>query len=454
MLTEGFHRYCDKEAADNPYFYDTEYHVMRYNRLSCLLPVTLRCSDREMSLLYEVTGMKSLIDLSEESAYSLSMCRTVLQGIKEVLSQLEDYLLEPAYLSYEPEDIYLDGDSIRWIYGPVRTDDITGKMTDLLSWLLTKVDYEDTAAVNLMYRVFWTVRKQGVRRSLIEECLKEEEKLPYADPERKGDSYDDFFAEEEREQEEDQEKDQEDEERRAGKGKTILLVTGVTVTAAGGLFAMWLLILSFRIGYYYPSRRILAAVWLIFGAAAAGLLYLYLSGHIRHTDTEDDDDSDENKLSQPSDIIQTTSGWLENEQGQIPEAIRKLNDVNPEEHRGPDPDATTVLSAIRQKMPYLKSLDTGEIYMIDSVPFYIGSDRTANRMVISDASVSRRHAVILRNPGEDPYLVRDLGSTNGTWVRGIRVVSGESETLEYGSVVCFAQKKYRFLWNKPPADML
>lgn len=458
MLTEGFHHYCIKEAEDNQYFYETEYHVMRYNRLPSLLPVMLRCSDREKRLLYEVTGMKSLADLSEEGKYSLSVCRTVLRGISDVLLQMEEFLLEPACLSYEPEDIYLDTDRIRWIYGPVRADDITEKMMDLLSWLLTKVDYEDTAAVNLMYRVFWCVRKQGVRRSLIEDCLDEEEKLPYADTERKGDSYEDFFEGEDEGKEEERRDDCNAE--RGEKRRRLLLAMGGILTATEGLFALWLLILSFRIGYYYPSWRILAAVWLIFGAASASLLYFFLTGNRQSADKMqsagkmEEDTYNKDRTEEPVHIIQSTSGWTQTEPGQVPDAIRRLYDVNPADYQGGDSDATTVLSAIRQKMPYLKSLDSGELYMIDTVPFYIGSDRTGNRMVISDSSVSRRHAVIIRNAGEESYLVRDLGSTNGTWVRGIRVISGESETLDYGSVVCFAQKKYRFLWNKPPADML
>ncbi len=54
----------------------------------------------------------------------------------------------------------------------------------------------------------------------------------------------------------------------------------------------------------------------------------------------------------------------------------------------------------------------------DGAPVGIGRDR-ANAIRLDDERVSRAHAEIESNA--DGFVVRDLGSTNGTWIRGERV---------------------------------
>jgi FHA domain-containing protein/uncharacterized protein DUF1707 len=62
-------------------------------------------------------------------------------------------------------------------------------------------------------------------------------------------------------------------------------------------------------------------------------------------------------------------------------------------------------------------------------PWTIGR-ADACRLVIASPSVSRRHAVLKRT--DDGFEVRDLGSTNGTWVNGWRV---ERATVRDGDVL-------------------
>ena len=70
------------------------------------------------------------------------------------------------------------------------------------------------------------------------------------------------------------------------------------------------------------------------------------------------------------------------------------------------------------------------------------------QMILIDKTISRQHAVILKGRKKDHYEIRDLGSTNGTWLKGIPVNTDHADSLEDGDVVGFAQKKYRFIVRK------
>jgi hypothetical protein len=67
-------------------------------------------------------------------------------------------------------------------------------------------------------------------------------------------------------------------------------------------------------------------------------------------------------------------------------------------------------------------------------PWIIGRDRRC-RLILADGTVSRAHAELRRDG--DAWEVRDLGSTNGTWVNGWRVdraTLGPGDELSLGDV--------------------
>lgn len=65
-----------------------------------------------------------------------------------------------------------------------------------------------------------------------------------------------------------------------------------------------------------------------------------------------------------------------------------------------------------------------------------------NRIVIDDSSISRKHALLQRLDGGDIFLV-DLGSSNGTFVNGLRV--SIPVTLQPGDAVTFGATHCQFV---------
>jgi hypothetical protein len=88
----------------------------------------------------------------------------------------------------------------------------------------------------------------------------------------------------------------------------------------------------------------------------------------------------------------------------------------------------------------------GKVYPLDAQEVTIGRDST-NVVAINDAEISRRHARMeLRGSA---YVIQDLGSTNGTFVNGIRI-SG-MQVLNPGDSVSFGEGIV--LAYEPVADM-
>src|SRR6478672_2078378 len=62
---------------------------------------------------------------------------------------------------------------------------------------------------------------------------------------------------------------------------------------------------------------------------------------------------------------------------------------------------------------------------------------------IDDISISRRHCIV--EPREDQVVVRDLGSTNGTQVNGVRVASAD---LRPSAVITLGMSRLRVVMDQ------
>lgn len=72
----------------------------------------------------------------------------------------------------------------------------------------------------------------------------------------------------------------------------------------------------------------------------------------------------------------------------------------------------------------------GKIFPLQKNEIYIGRD-PANDIVIADVEVSRKHARLTMQPGG--YVLEDLGSTNGTYINGQRLLG--PHVLRAGEVI-------------------
>jgi len=86
-----------------------------------------------------------------------------------------------------------------------------------------------------------------------------------------------------------------------------------------------------------------------------------------------------------------------------------------------------------------------ERWELGGQPFVIGRSEEAHAHV-EDASTSRRHSVIL--PEGEHYVIEDLGSQNGTWVDGRRVLAAR---LSHNTRIVVGRTQLIFLEHRPSA---
>src|SRR4029450_2235379 len=65
----------------------------------------------------------------------------------------------------------------------------------------------------------------------------------------------------------------------------------------------------------------------------------------------------------------------------------------------------------------LQDPDKGGRFELPDAPALVGRD--SRQLPLTDNTVSRRHAELI--PGQDNWILRDLGSSNGTYINGTRV---------------------------------
>lgn len=100
------------------------------------------------------------------------------------------------------------------------------------------------------------------------------------------------------------------------------------------------------------------------------------------------------------------------------------------------------------KLAVTKGRELGKEFVIDKGLLRIGSKKE-NDVVIADDTVSRHHAVIEEKKGQ--YVIKDLGSTNGTFVNGLRI---SEAFLNEGSIIKLGNTELRFIPVEEKIELL
>jgi DNA-binding NtrC family response regulator len=102
-------------------------------------------------------------------------------------------------------------------------------------------------------------------------------------------------------------------------------------------------------------------------------------------------------------------------------------------------EAPLVRQSGRGRFVIVRGPDKGETIVVGPEPVTLGSGSGAD-VRLSDPTISRRHLLVAR--GEAGVLVRDLGSTNGSFIRGARF---QELLLGFGSEIQIGQTHLKYV---------
>ena len=521
--------YAENESWD--YYLSVEYEVLKRNELKTLVSAQLREKDEEKSLLFDITGKRPLKRQGKERAFSQKECEKILQNMSNMIQEVEDYMLDLNCIELRPEYIYEDSKGeIQWIYFPQtsleseiksnlqdrelqnKNEDLQKRIEALFAWMLPQIDYEDTDAVQFMYRFYNKVRKLGFSKELLETYIQTKIQKEYYDIEEvdktsekvrdsskikqdrksnnEGISYEEFFKEElelekqkiespnnrkektgdfrigikngkrnsrrevQRNERNRDEKNKNQSNRnqknkdlnnrnksQSNENNYFILYNGLKIIS---VICTFLAVILEGIFVFYGMRSGFTRQLFQYSVGGMLLIIVFACGFIWSTQAV-------RKIKQMSDeFIQ------EKELQNRPQMIKTEVDWETEGDWESGTEGTTILNYGNESEkedgkichPMLRDMELGIIYVIKNCPFYIGSAEGVNHLHIQDKTVSREHAVILEDIYEGDgqgYILRDMGSTNGTWLNGKKIKRGNQEQLEDGAVIRFAKKEYEFL---------
>ena len=161
-----------KEDGMEPEFYCIK--MLEQQKIEGLLPFEQHDLDNQTLYYYDITGKQSMVNLMDKAALSYDKVKNILSGILNVLDTTYEYLLPEDDMIISPEYIYLDvvtyQPSLCFLSG--LHQNCKEQISTLLEYLMNKVDYNDKAAVLLVYQLYAASREEGFSQEHLYEVIR------------------------------------------------------------------------------------------------------------------------------------------------------------------------------------------------------------------------------------------------------------------------------------------
>lgn len=148
-----------------------ELMMMTQLALESVLFAEYVCEDGEAELWYDITGKQSLDVLLDDGQLTCELLCRILMGVYDAAEGLEGGLLRSEGLLLRPEYMFSDygTEHIGICYDPENEISVEQAFSQLMEYLLTKLDHEDPRAVELAYGIYEQSVKGGWNLSKIKD---------------------------------------------------------------------------------------------------------------------------------------------------------------------------------------------------------------------------------------------------------------------------------------------
>ena len=422
-----------------------QYKMLAANRIKGLLNCSGRSIDSREYLYYDISSRQSLTDLYDRRPVRSEDLNRILKDLVNVEETLTEYLLDTSHLILDPACVYLDfrEQTCSFVYYPGE-EQKTGPQS-LFTFLADRVDGRDKQAAALIYRLCMMAEWPGFRLRAKElsdlglqmdrENAKSRENAKIQDPfayereavyERRREP-ELFAAADSRPgtvfREEDTALPEESPGGTCSEGGRSLILIAAAVPAAAGI----LLLLADRFVKLQESCILLTRA---FGGVLTAAGVILLIAHLLR-----------GRKKQAEQIPETAETIIYKE----PDPWETPGFSTASYRPGPAPGETSLLGPDTRPAAGLYGTGTcrGEQISLAKLPCVVGKMRDYVDQVLDDSSVSRMHARFAVE-GDGIISVRDLNSTNGTWLNGERLRPNESRALQQGDHLRLGRMEFIF----------
>lgn len=491
------HSYMIVKEEKEPDIASYQIRMLQTNSIEGLLACRMQKMNTQMLYYYDISSRQALRTVYEHRQVGYQTIKLLFQQLIEVVEELEEYLLDPEGLLLTPNTVYFTAEppTVTFCYLPGNRHPIRAQMAELMEYLLSRMNHQESEAVVLGYDLYreissdeWSIdrmksillRKPEVsEESVLEEESEESGKREEEQEDMRKKAMESFFEEEEEE-------------------KESPLWTAAAL--AGGTAVLGLIL------YLMYTTKVPAVMYLIM-LAAAGFSVLTITVWMKRREQqerekemtpflkrgEEDEEKQEEPGQQPRECPDKREGAEQREMyvetdRKPPESVEERKGLFSLEYaKNSEKEEERVCSkAVRETQTKVRHQIIADIsreeehwkrkqvspqqFYQKTEPLYRCPDRESFRLIpVSDQNlpqitvsgeeltvgklgavvdvvlpfptVSRLHARIQCTDGR--CRVTDLNSTNGTYVNEVRLESEVPCELEEGDEVSFADIRYQ-----------
>ncbi|NNJ29578.1 DUF6382 domain-containing protein [Lacrimispora defluvii] len=413
---------------DNAQMQGYEENMLKENQINGLLKFQLKQIDNRKYFYYEITSKQPLSRILEFHSINKQELINLIIGIAQILNRLPVYLLKEDQILLQPEYIYIEPEQffVSLCLIPGRDRKFSEEMSELLRYLLGKINHQDKECVVMAYALYQESVKDNYGMDALTElvCL-HNDKLEARQEEEACEPQSGFTNTEKEQIQVIEEFSSPVQTKTTGFGLwRPLIISSVVVTGFSAV--LWSIS-----GY----RGILRYWYLVMAAGILSVLSgLKLTGKNQYQHPEEDSSAKDRGYDSEQEEWQTA--FFENKD----ESSVLLKSPALEE------PLQTVLLTNSQKDTHVKVFKSASPGIPDIIitytPYLIGKQEGLVDYVLNGEAISRIHAKIEKE-GND-YCISDLNSTNGTYVNGRLLETNETVLLNTGDEIFIANFAFIF----------
>lgn len=157
--------------------------MLLHNELEGLLRIECRQVDENCKCYYDISNKINLCDYWGGKAVSVEDIMTLFKGIIKIIQNTREYMLTSDNFILKPDYIFVEqaGGQLYLCYYEAFHTDVRLQMIGLVEYLMEVIDYKEEGVVTLTYRLYKELREESCNFQMIQSVLiqhnKEEKEL-------------------------------------------------------------------------------------------------------------------------------------------------------------------------------------------------------------------------------------------------------------------------------------